>query len=216
MATALSLIPAKPAKLMEDELIGSNAGLRPTWNSEKMVARTDTAVLIQGETGTGKELIARVIHEESLRKSAPFVKLNRAAMPGGFRAGSAHHVALDVPDDEALAKQKAFFEEFGYTDCSEIQDRNYFHSIYTRSPGSILVECAATAAGGFAHDEAFSQPGTHLLLPPWFEARRAEITAMLDPIRIPEWHAPVAGPQITASRRTEATFIPVGSEVFVG
>jgi hypothetical protein len=214
MATALSLIPAKPAKSMEDELIGSNAGPRPTWNSVKMVA--DSAVLIQGETGTGNELIARVIHEESLRKSAPFVKLNCAAMPGGFRAGIAHHAALDVPDDEALAKQKAFFEEVGYTDCSEIKDRNYFHSIYTRSPGGIRVECAATAAGGFVRDEAFNQLGTHLLLPPWFESRRAEIMAMLDPIRIPEWHAPVAGPQITASRGTEAAFIPVDSEVLVG
>ena len=78
------------------------------------------------------------------------------------------------------------YEELGYTDCSEIKDRNYFHSIYCRCPGGILVECAATAQGGFAKDEAFNQLGTHLLLPPWFEPRRAEIEAMLDPIRIPE------------------------------
>jgi glyoxalase family protein len=57
-------------------------------------------------------------------------------------------VALDVPDDEALAQQKAYYEELGYTDCSEIKDRNYFHSIYMRSPGGILIECAATAPGG--------------------------------------------------------------------
>ena len=54
MATALSLMPAMAVKSIEDELIGSNAGLRRTWSSVKMVARTDSAVLIQGETGTGR------------------------------------------------------------------------------------------------------------------------------------------------------------------
>jgi formate hydrogenlyase transcriptional activator len=86
MATAFNLMavpPARPATI-EDELIGSSQGLRRVWNSVKMVARTDSAVLIQGETGTGKEMIARAIHEESLRRSAPFVKLNCAAMPAGL------------------------------------------------------------------------------------------------------------------------------------
>jgi glyoxalase family protein len=144
------------------------------------------------------------------------ILLHEPARPGGswgFGAGTAHHVALDVADDDALAQQKAFYEELGYTDCSEIKDRNYFHSIYMRSPGGILVECAATAAGGFARDEAFNQLGTHLLLPPWFEHRRAEILGMLDPIRVPEWHAPVAAAEIIASRRTEAIFVPAGEAV---
>jgi glyoxalase family protein len=57
-------------------------------------------------------------------------------------------VALEVSDDKALASQKGLYEELGYTDCSEIKDRNYFHSIYVRSPGGILVECAANAPEG--------------------------------------------------------------------
>jgi hypothetical protein len=81
-----------------------------------------------------------------------------------------------------------------------------------RSPGGILVECAATAPGGFARDEPFGQLGTHLLLPPWFEHRRAEILGMLDPIRVPEWHAPLPAAATAASRRTEANFIPLERE----
>lgn len=110
-------------------------------------------------------------------------------MPSGswiFGAGTAHHVALDLPSDEALAEQKGIYEELGYTDCSEIKDRNYFHSIYCRCPGGILVECAATAPGAFARDEPMHELGQHLLLPPWFEEKRAEIVAMLEPITVPE------------------------------
>ena len=114
-----------------------------------------------------------------------------------------------MPSDEALVEQKGIYEELGYTDCSEIKDRNYFHSIYCRSPGGVLVECAATAPGAFARDEPYSELGTHMLLPPWFEQRRGEIMAMLEPIRVPEANGPVevhpAGPG--PSRRTSATFI---------
>src|SRR5277367_3812348 len=86
MATVVNMMactPIRPAAI-ESELIGSSAGLRRVLSSVQMVAPTDSAVLIQGETGTGKELIARAIHEESLRGSGPFVKLNCAAMPSGL------------------------------------------------------------------------------------------------------------------------------------
>src|SRR6202451_1259820 len=73
-----------PGTAPRSELIGSSRAIRNVLTSVKMVARTDSAVLIQGETGTGKELIARAIHEESFRKGGPYVKLNCAAMPGGL------------------------------------------------------------------------------------------------------------------------------------
>jgi formate hydrogenlyase transcriptional activator len=86
MATLVNMIACTPIKAAanESELIGSSTGLRRVWDSVRMVARTDSSVLIQGETGTGKELIARAIHDESLRRSGPFVTLNCAAMPGGL------------------------------------------------------------------------------------------------------------------------------------
>ena len=77
----------------------------------------------------------------------------------GFGAGTGHHMALEVESDEKLAEQKGLYEELGYTDCSEIKDRNYFHSIYCRAPGGILTECAATAEGGFARDEPWEELG---------------------------------------------------------
>ncbi len=84
MATnAISVIPIELPHA-QSELIGADGGLRHVWNSVKMVARTDSPVLIQGETGTGKEVVARAIHEESLRKRGPYVKLNCAAIPAGL------------------------------------------------------------------------------------------------------------------------------------
>ena len=84
MATsAISIIPLDPSASL-GELIGFDRGLRNVWASLHMVARTDSAVLIQGETGTGKEIVAKAIHEESFRKRGPYVTLNCAAMPGGL------------------------------------------------------------------------------------------------------------------------------------
>jgi glyoxalase family protein len=126
----------------------------------------------------------------------------------GFGAGTGHHMALEVGSDEELAEQKGIYEELGYTDCSEIKDRNYFHSIYCRSPAGVLTECAATAEGAFTRDEPYTELGTHMLLPPWFEARRDEIMAMLEPITVPESNGPVKVEQaVPLSRRTDATFV---------
>jgi formate hydrogenlyase transcriptional activator len=83
VTNAISVIPFEPSRA-QSEIIGADGGLRHVWNSIQMVARTDSPVLIQGETGTGKEVVARAIHEESLRKRGPYVKVNCAAIPAGL------------------------------------------------------------------------------------------------------------------------------------
>ena len=63
------------------EIIGSGKSLKDVMEKVHQVAPTDTTVLITGETGTGKELMARAIHEGSLRKNRPMVKVNCATLP---------------------------------------------------------------------------------------------------------------------------------------
>jgi formate hydrogenlyase transcriptional activator len=66
------------------EIVGDSAALRRVLRHVETVAPTDATVLIRGETGTGKELIARAVHDLSPRKPRTFVKLNCAAIPTGL------------------------------------------------------------------------------------------------------------------------------------
>ncbi|MGA8507881.1 MAG: sigma 54-interacting transcriptional regulator [Candidatus Sulfotelmatobacter sp.] len=66
------------------EIVGNNPRLKAVLDNVGIVAPADSSVLILGETGTGKELIARAIHELSPRNNYPFVKLNCAAIPSGL------------------------------------------------------------------------------------------------------------------------------------
>lgn len=67
-----------------EEIIGSGRALRRVLQEVETVARTDSTVLICGETGTGKELLARAIHNLSSRKSRTMVRVNCAAIPTGL------------------------------------------------------------------------------------------------------------------------------------
>jgi formate hydrogenlyase transcriptional activator len=67
-----------------DEILGMSPALRRVLRQVETVAPTDSAVLILGETGTGKELVARAIHNLSQRKDRTFIKLNCAAIPTGL------------------------------------------------------------------------------------------------------------------------------------
>src|ERR1700677_4848899 len=65
-------------------IVGTSETLQHALDLARIVAPTDSTVLIYGETGTGKELFAQRIHAESLRSSGPFVRLNCAALPEGL------------------------------------------------------------------------------------------------------------------------------------
>ncbi len=67
-----------------DEIIGESPALKEVLRQAEIVAPTDATVLLQGETGTGKELIARAIHRLSARQDHSFVTVNGAAIPSGL------------------------------------------------------------------------------------------------------------------------------------
>ena len=80
-----------------EQLIGNSAALEDVLDGVRRVAPTNSTVLIQGETGTGKELIARAIHNISSRCGRPFIKLNCAAIP------------LDLLESELFGHEKGAF-----------------------------------------------------------------------------------------------------------
>jgi formate hydrogenlyase transcriptional activator len=67
-----------------EDIVGKSQALRETLSKAELVAGTDATVLLTGETGTGKELVARLIHSHSSRRDRTFVKLNCAAVPSGL------------------------------------------------------------------------------------------------------------------------------------
>jgi len=103
-----------------------------------------------------------------------------------FGVGIPHHIAFATEKDEHNLELKAYIEGFGYTDVTELKDRNYFHSIYNRTPSGVLFEYA-TSDIGFAIDEPADLLGHQLLLPPMFESRRSEIVKPLEPIQLPKY-----------------------------
>jgi formate hydrogenlyase transcriptional activator len=72
------------AKASFEAIVGQSTALRQALQLVEMVAPTDSTVLLMGETGTGKELIARAIHDHSRRKQRALIKLNCAAIPTGL------------------------------------------------------------------------------------------------------------------------------------
>ncbi len=76
-----SLLSRLGRRGLTDTVVGSDSGLRTVMERVELVARSDAPVLIIGETGTGKELVARLIHNRSPRRAGPFIRVNCGAIP---------------------------------------------------------------------------------------------------------------------------------------
>jgi formate hydrogenlyase transcriptional activator len=105
-----------------EQIIGSNPALESVLEQVERVAPTDSTVLIQGETGTGKELIARAVHNLSVRCGRPFIKLNCAAIPfdlleselfGHERGAFTGAIAQKIGRFELADKGTLFLDEVG-------------------------------------------------------------------------------------------------------
>jgi formate hydrogenlyase transcriptional activator len=111
--------------MIEDQfrgIVGSNSKLKAVIENIQIVAPADSTVLILGETGTGKELIARAIHDLSPRKNYPFVKVNCAAIPSGLleselfgheRGAFTGAIAQKIGRFELANKGTLFLDEIG-------------------------------------------------------------------------------------------------------
>jgi len=105
-----------------EQIIGSSPALEAVLEQVELVAPTDSTVLVQGETGTGKELIARAIHNLSSRCGRPFIKLNCAAIPfdlleselfGHERGAFTGAIAQKIGRFELADKGTLFLDEVG-------------------------------------------------------------------------------------------------------
>jgi formate hydrogenlyase transcriptional activator len=105
-----------------EQIVGNSAALRVVLEQAKRVAAADSTVLIQGETGTGKELIAHAIHNASPRSGHPLIKLNCAAIPfdlleselfGHERGAFTGAISQNIGRFELADKGTLFLDEVG-------------------------------------------------------------------------------------------------------
>ena len=112
------------AKIKVEDMISNSAAMKDIFKILPQVSDSDASVLIEGDTGTGKELLARAIHNMSRRKDKPFIAINCGALPDtlleselfGYKKGAFTHAMSDKPGQFALADGGTIFlDEIGDT-----------------------------------------------------------------------------------------------------
>jgi transcriptional regulator with GAF, ATPase, and Fis domain len=172
------------------EILGSSPAMQEVFRKVQKVAATDITVLVTGETGTGKELIARELHNRSPRAKGPFVSINCGAIPenlleselfGHVRGAFTGAVANKAGRFQAANKGTLFLDEIGEMPLQlqvkilrALQDRAVSRVGDTGSEAVDIRVVAATnreleneiKAGRFREDLYYRLNVVHLLLPP--------------------------------------------------
>src|SRR5580698_9821272 len=186
-----------------DGIVGESAGLKVVLEEVRLVAPTDSTVLILGETGTGKELIARALHAQSKRSTRPFIRVNCAAIPPSLIASElfghekgAFTGALQrrLGRFEAANHSTIFLDEVGELPMETqiallrvIQERE-FERVGSSQPISVDVRIiaatnrdlrAAVAAGTFRQD-LFYRLNVFPVLLPALRDRIEDIPLLMD------------------------------------
>ncbi|RPI28651.1 MAG: PAS domain-containing protein [Acidobacteria bacterium] len=193
---------AETAGEYSTDYVASSEAMRLIVDLLPQIAASDSTVLIQGETGTGKEVLARSIHQLSARRQRPFVAVNCAALPDslleselfGYKAGAFTGAVKDKPGRFALAQGGTLFlDEIGdISPCLQVrllrvlQERSFEPLGGTKSiRADVRVIVASNRdlwtlvqENGFRHDLYYRINVIRLDLPPLRE-RREEIPALV-------------------------------------
>jgi two-component system nitrogen regulation response regulator GlnG len=190
--------PAPAAPVHAHALLGESAPMREVFRLIGRVAASDLNVLVTGETGTGKELVARALHEESARRGKPFVALNTAAIPSelleselfgheaGAFTGAARRVAgrfeqaeggtlfLDEIGDMPLALQTRLLRVLAGGEFYRVGGRELIRGNVRIVAATHQDLDARVSAGQFRADLKHRLDVVRIELPP-LRARRADI-----------------------------------------
>lgn len=101
----------------------------------------------------------------------------------GYMRNTIDHVAFDIREARVQLEFKDRLEAMGFIDVTEPRDRNYFYSVYFRTPAGAMFEATRSHPDGFLKDEAPDQLGTCLQLPSWLEERQEELLTALEKLQ---------------------------------
>ncbi len=134
------------------DMVSNSSAMKNIFNILPQISESDSSVLIEGETGTGKELMAKAIHNTSFRKDHPFIAVNCGALPDtlleselfGYKKGAFTHAVKDKPGHFALAEKGTIF-------LDEIADTSPAFQVRLLR---VLQEHEYTPLGGIAKERA--------------------------------------------------------------
>jgi formate hydrogenlyase transcriptional activator len=185
-----------------DRIIGNSAALESVLDQVAQVAPTDSTVLIEGETGTGKELIAHAIHNASQRLGRPFIKLNCAAIPldlleselfGHEKGAFTGAIAQKIGRFEMADKGTLFLDEVGDTPSAlqpkllrVLQEQEFerlgsgrTHKVDVRLVAATNRDLAKMVARGQFRSDLYYRLNVFPILLPSLRERREDIPALV-------------------------------------